>query len=125
MSTSVGVNVLRWGALATGVFYGLYNQVSISSRERLQAKQREWDHHESLIQQAKAEWAKTHPSEQPKPASSGGTLPTLPSRGPVISPAFQDRLIPKHCGANVCAAKADSQDPNADINVVLGIADEK
>ncbi|KAF9736166.1 hypothetical protein PMIN06_003794 [Paraphaeosphaeria minitans] len=92
MSTSVGVNVLRWGALATGVFYGLYNQVSISSRERLQAKQREWDHHESLIQQAKAEWAKTHPSEQ-KPASSG--------------------------------AKADSQDSNADINIVLGIADEK
>ncbi|KAF2442600.1 hypothetical protein P171DRAFT_434074 [Karstenula rhodostoma CBS 690.94] len=93
MSTSVGVNVLRWGALATGVFYGLYNQVSISSRERLQAKQREWDQHESLIQQAKAEWAKTHPSEQPKPASSG--------------------------------AKADAQDPNADLNAVLGIADEK
>ncbi|KAF1969144.1 hypothetical protein BU23DRAFT_557842 [Bimuria novae-zelandiae CBS 107.79] len=70
MSTSVGVNVLRWGALATGVFYGLYNQISISSREKMQVKQREWEHHESLIQQAKAEWAKTHPSEQLKPSSS-------------------------------------------------------
>ncbi|KAJ4345376.1 F1F0 ATP synthase subunit e, mitochondrial [Didymosphaeria variabile] len=95
MSTSVGVNVLRWGALATGVFYGLYNQVSISSRERLQAKQREWEHHESLIQQAKAEWAKTHPSEQPKASSSSS------------------------------AAKVDPKDPNADLNALLGITDEK
>ena len=71
MSTSVGVNVLRWGALATGVFYGLYNQLSISSREKLQAKQREWQHKESLIQQAKSEWAKTHAPDQLKPSSTG------------------------------------------------------
>ncbi|KAK3208623.1 hypothetical protein GRF29_77g1385347 [Pseudopithomyces chartarum] len=71
MSTSVGVNVLRWGALATGVFYGLYNQLSISSREKLQAKQREWQHKESLIQQAKAEWAKTQAPAQPKSSSTG------------------------------------------------------
>ncbi|KAJ4296198.1 F1F0 ATP synthase subunit e, mitochondrial [Kalmusia sp. IMI 367209] len=93
MSTSVGVNVLRWSALATGVFYGIYNQVSISSRERLQAKQHEYQQKESLIQQAKAEWAKTHSSEQPKQSSGG--------------------------------ANADPKDPNADLNAVLGITDEK
>ncbi|KAJ4382982.1 F1F0 ATP synthase subunit e, mitochondrial [Didymella sp. IMI 355093] len=91
MSTSVGVNVLRWSALATGLFYGAYTQLSISARERAQAEQKAYNHKESLIRQAKAEWAKSHPQEQPK--ASG--------------------------------AKADPKDPNADLNAVLGITDEK
>ncbi|KAF2252984.1 hypothetical protein BU26DRAFT_515373 [Trematosphaeria pertusa] len=66
--------------------------MSIRSRERLQQKQQEYEHKESLIRQAKAEWAKIHPSEQPKPASG---------------------------------AKADPNDPNADLNTLLGITDEK
>ncbi|KAF3001286.1 hypothetical protein E8E13_004456 [Curvularia kusanoi] len=66
MSTSVGVNVLRWSALATGLFYGAYTQLSISARERAQAEQKAYSHKESLIRQAKAEWAKQHPQEQPK-----------------------------------------------------------
>lgn len=65
--------VLRWSALATGLFYGAYTQLSISARERAQAEQKAYSHKESLIRQAKAEWAKTHPQEQPK-ASSGGTF---------------------------------------------------
>ncbi|KAF2133007.1 hypothetical protein P153DRAFT_309920 [Dothidotthia symphoricarpi CBS 119687] len=92
MSTSVGVNVLRWSALGFGVFYGAYHQMSISAREKLQAETKKYDNHQSLISQAKAEWAKTHPSEQPKPASG---------------------------------AKADPQDPNADLNTILGITDGK
>ncbi|KAF2682366.1 hypothetical protein K458DRAFT_307138 [Lentithecium fluviatile CBS 122367] len=91
MSTSVGVNVLRWSALATGLFYGAYTQLSISARERAQAKQHEYQHKESLIQQAKAEWAKKSAPAQPK---SSGT-------------------------------KADPNDPNADLNTLLGITDEK
>ena len=88
MSTSVGVNVLRWSALGLGVFYGAYHQLSISAANKLKLEQREWDRKESLIRQAKQEWAKQHPSEQPK---SGG--------------------------------KANPNDPNADLNTILGITD--
>ena len=63
--------VLRWSALATGLFYGAYTQLSISARERVQAEQKAYSHKESLIRQAKAEWARQHPQEQPK--ASGGT----------------------------------------------------
>ncbi|KAF2187196.1 hypothetical protein K469DRAFT_630143 [Zopfia rhizophila CBS 207.26] len=91
MSTAVGVNVLRWSALGFGVFYGIYHQASISARDRHANAQQEYKHKEDLISQAKAEWAKTHPSEAPK------------------SPG----------------AKADPNNPNADLNTVLGITDEK
>jgi F-type H+-transporting ATP synthase subunit e len=57
------------------VFYGAYHQLSISAREKMQAEQKEYNHKESLIRQAKAEWAKTHPSEQPKAASGGTSCP--------------------------------------------------
>lgn len=67
--------VLRWSALATGLFYGAYTQLSISAREKVQAEQKAYSHKESLIRQAKQEWAKTHPQEQPK-AASGGTSPS-------------------------------------------------
>ncbi|ORY05060.1 ATP synthase E chain-domain-containing protein [Clohesyomyces aquaticus] len=71
MSTSVGVNVLRWSALGFGVFYGFYHQLSISSRDKLAATKREYEHKQSLITQAKAEWAKQH---APATQSSGGKV---------------------------------------------------
>ncbi|KAJ4372110.1 F1F0 ATP synthase subunit e, mitochondrial [Neocucurbitaria cava] len=91
MSTSVGVNVLRWSALGFGVFYGAYHQLSLSAADKAKAAQKDFDNKQSLIRQAKDEWAKKHPSEQPK--SSG--------------------------------AKADPNDPNADLNTLLGITDSK
>ena len=94
MSTSVGVNVLRWSALGLGVFYGIYHQASISAKDKLEAAKREYQHKEALIQQARAEWAKTH--------SPSASSPTQTS-----------------------AAKADPKDPNADLNTLLGITDEK
>ncbi|KAH9878941.1 hypothetical protein J1614_002376 [Plenodomus biglobosus] len=90
MSTSVGVNVLRWSALGFGVFYGAYHQLSLSAADKAKAMQKEWERKERLIKEAKQQWAKDHPSEQPK--SSG--------------------------------AKADPNDPNADLNVLLGITDK-
>ncbi|KAH7123744.1 ATP synthase E chain-domain-containing protein [Dendryphion nanum] len=69
MSASVGVNVLRWSALGFGVFYGFYHQLSISASDRAAIAKKEFDHKQSLISQAKAEWAKSHPSEQPKSSS--------------------------------------------------------
>ncbi|KAF2790879.1 hypothetical protein K505DRAFT_281781 [Melanomma pulvis-pyrius CBS 109.77] len=88
MSTSVGLNVLRWSALGFGVFYGIYHQSSISSRDKLARAKHEFEQQQSLIQQAKAEWARSHPSEAP-----------------------------------TSSAKADPNDPNADLNAVLGITD--
>ncbi|KAH7076796.1 ATP synthase E chain-domain-containing protein, partial [Paraphoma chrysanthemicola] len=61
-----GKQVLRWSALGFGVFYGAYHQLSISARNKVNHEKQEWERKESLIRQAKAEWAKTHPSEQPK-----------------------------------------------------------
>jgi F-type H+-transporting ATP synthase subunit e len=61
--------VLRWSALGTGVFYGAYHQLSLSARDKMTAQKKEWEHKESLIRQAKQEWARTHPAQQPK--SSG------------------------------------------------------
>ncbi|KAF2106676.1 ATP synthase E chain-domain-containing protein [Lophiotrema nucula] len=79
MSTSVGVNVFRWSALGLGVFYGIYHQASISARDRLAKEKHDYDHHQSLISQAKAQWAKEHPSEQPKPS---GDKPSADPKDP-------------------------------------------
>lgn len=65
------LQVLRWSALGVGVFYGAYHQLSLTAADKAKHKQKEWDHKESLIRQAKQEWARKHPAEQPK---SGGTL---------------------------------------------------
>lgn len=64
--------MLRWSALGFGVFYGAYHQLSLSARDKAEHKRKDWEHKESLIRQAKAEWAKSHPAEQPK---AGGTQP--------------------------------------------------
>jgi len=71
MSTSVGTNVLRWSALGLGVFYGLYHQASISSREKLDKINREYKHKEDLIAKAKAEWVKKTMPADAKTASGG------------------------------------------------------
>jgi F-type H+-transporting ATP synthase subunit e len=70
--------VLRWSALGFGVFYGAYHQLSLSAADRAKAAQKDWEHKESLIRQAKQQWARDHPTEQPK--SSGGTSDLRNSR---------------------------------------------
>jgi F-type H+-transporting ATP synthase subunit e len=102
--------VLRWSALGFGVFYGAYHQLSISARNKVNHEKQEWERKESLIRQAKAEWAKTHPSEQPK--SSG--MQSLKATG-------KQRL--KGRKLTIELAKADPKDPNADLNTLLGITD--
>ncbi|EDU51015.1 mitochondrial f0 subunit e protein [Pyrenophora tritici-repentis] len=79
MSTSVGVNVLRWSALGFGVFYGAYHQLSLSAADRAKAAQKDWQHKESLIRQAKEQWARDHPSEQPKKSSGANADPKDPN----------------------------------------------
>lgn len=50
--------VLRWGALAFGVFYGFTHQTAITSRDKISAEKHEYERKEKLIREAKAAWAK-------------------------------------------------------------------
>ncbi|KAF7548453.1 hypothetical protein G7046_g8670 [Stylonectria norvegica] len=63
---STGVNVLRWSALGLGIFYGFAHQQTITSTQRSQHAQHEYEHKQKLIDQAKAEFAK---QKNPKAAS--------------------------------------------------------
>ncbi|KAI9852628.1 MAG: hypothetical protein M1838_000076 [Thelocarpon superellum] len=71
MSTSTGVNVLRYSALFAGVVYGLYHQSSLSAQQKTAQINREYQRKESLIQQAKAEYAKQRLPADKKTASGG------------------------------------------------------
>ncbi|KAI0829996.1 ATP synthase subunit E [Hypoxylon sp. FL0890] len=59
MSSTSGVNVLRYSALALGVFYGFTHQRSINAAQKAAAAQKEYEHKQHLIEQAKAEYAKS------------------------------------------------------------------
>lgn len=76
--TSQGVNVLRWGALVLGVFYGFSHQSTINSRDRAAALQHQWDRKAKLIDEAKAEYRKKMISAESKPASGGSKSSSLP-----------------------------------------------
>ncbi|KAH7359209.1 ATP synthase E chain-domain-containing protein [Plectosphaerella cucumerina] len=58
MSSASGVNVLRYTFLGLGVFYGFTHQRTITASHKAAAAQKEYDHKQKLIDQAKAEWAK-------------------------------------------------------------------
>ncbi|KAK9468977.1 hypothetical protein V1512DRAFT_202358 [Lipomyces arxii] len=64
--------VFRWTALASGVVYGGYHSFVLKSEAASRRAAAEWAHKESLISQAKAEYAKLHPS--PVVAASTNTL---------------------------------------------------
>jgi F-type H+-transporting ATP synthase subunit e len=54
------LQVLRWGALALGVFYGFSHQQAIHSRDKTAAYQAEYERKHKLIQEAKAKFAEKH-----------------------------------------------------------------
>lgn len=68
MSASPITNVLRYSALGLGVFYGFTHQRSITNTEKAAAAKREYEHKESLIAKAKAEYSKL---KNPAAASGG------------------------------------------------------
>ncbi|CAK7563454.1 MAG: F1F0 ATP synthase subunit e, mitochondrial [Sporothrix epigloea] len=70
MSSSATVNVLRYSALGLGVFYGFYHQRRITSSEKAAAAKREYEHKQSLIAQAKAEYNKI---KNPAPAAASAS----------------------------------------------------
>ncbi|KAL1843713.1 hypothetical protein VTJ49DRAFT_94 [Mycothermus thermophilus] len=66
-STNTLPKVLRYSALGLGVLYGFYHQRSITAAQKAAAAQREYEHKQKLINQAKAAYAK---SKQPAVASA-------------------------------------------------------
>ncbi|KAJ2982321.1 hypothetical protein NUW58_g6468 [Xylaria curta] len=59
MSATSGVNVLRYSALAFGVFYGFTHQRSITASQRAAAAKKDYEHKQHLINQAKAEYSRS------------------------------------------------------------------
>ncbi|KAH6670491.1 putative ATP synthase subunit E, mitochondrial [Halenospora varia] len=68
---STGVNILRWSALGAGVLYGVYHQAKLSTAAKVTAIDREYEHKQKLIQQAKAEYAKSKLPAGAKTADGG------------------------------------------------------
>ncbi|KAK6221050.1 F1F0 ATP synthase subunit e, mitochondrial [Pestalotiopsis sp. IQ-011] len=66
MSAS-GVNVLRYSALAFGVFYGLTHQRTITATSNAAHAKKEYEHQQQLIEQARAKFAE---QKNPKPLSA-------------------------------------------------------
>ncbi|KAJ9134039.1 hypothetical protein NKR23_g10438 [Pleurostoma richardsiae] len=67
MSATSGANVLRYSFLGLGILYGFSHQRSINAEQRAAAARREYEHKQHLIDQAKAEFAK---SKQPASAAA-------------------------------------------------------
>ena len=63
--------VLRWGALVLGVFYGFSHQSAIHSQDKKAAAQHAWDRKEKIIIDAKAAWAEKQAPPQPEGAAGG------------------------------------------------------
>lgn len=60
--------VLRWSALGLGLFYGVYHQAKISSKDKADAINREYQRKEDLIKKAKEEY---HKKTSPPQSGSG------------------------------------------------------
>ncbi|KAB5530422.1 ATP synthase E chain-domain-containing protein [Coniochaeta sp. 2T2.1] len=82
MSATSGVNVLRYSALAVGVAYGFYHQRTITQHVRSQQAEREYKHKEQLINQAKAEFAKSKQPVMSKVAEKAAGGPKLDLNDP-------------------------------------------
>ena len=57
-NTEKYLQVLRWSALGAGIFYGVYHQAAIKAQLKVRDIDNEYEKQQSLIQKAKAEWAK-------------------------------------------------------------------
>jgi F-type H+-transporting ATP synthase subunit e len=70
--------VLRYSALGLGVFYGFYHQRTINSSQKAAAAQREYEHKQKLINQAKEAYAKTKAAPSATAGKEGVSLPSPP-----------------------------------------------
>lgn len=65
------IQVLRYSALAFGVFYGFSHQRSINAANRVASEKRDYEHKQQLIKKAKEEFAKKK-NPAPLGSTSGG-----------------------------------------------------
>ncbi|KAK7951463.1 mitochondrial f0 subunit e [Apiospora aurea] len=114
MSASSGVNVLRYSALAFGVFYGFTHQRSITASQKAAAAQKEWAHKQHLIDQARAQYAE---SKNPK-ASSTDKSPRMCLPFLFLSKA-KEMLTPAD------TVKQDPMDPKFDLEAYLTALDKQ
>jgi len=76
----MSLQVLRYSALGAGIFYGLYHQAKLSSSAKLAAINREYEHKQSLIEKAKAEYSKKNLPPSAKTEGEDSTFDPLLSR---------------------------------------------
>ncbi|KJY00912.1 mitochondrial ATPase like protein [Zymoseptoria brevis] len=67
--SATGTNVLRWGALVFGVFYGFTHQQAIFAKDKAAEHKHEYDRKQKLIDEAKAKFAEKH-----SPKSGDGVI---------------------------------------------------
>lgn len=68
------LQVLRYAALGTGIFYGFYHQAKLTTAAKLAAADREYQHKQSLIDKAKAEFSKQNLPPSSKTEGGDSTL---------------------------------------------------
>lgn len=66
--------ILRWSSLGAGVLYGVYHQASLSTAAKLAAIDRQYEHKQKLIDQAKAEYTKSKLPESAKTSEGKSML---------------------------------------------------
>lgn len=107
--------VLRWSALAVGVFYGFSHQRGITATQRAQHEEHEYSKKQKLIDQAKLEYAK---QKNPAPASKDDG--TLRHYLPLDShTGYRARWLPFPVANFVPLVITDASDPKFDLEKLL------
>jgi F-type H+-transporting ATP synthase subunit e len=102
--------VLRWSALAFGIFYGITHQASISSKDRTAQLNREYERKRSLIQQAKEEYQRQTNPQPPQPSGQG--------KQPLSHNSFTSNGL-QNANFHLFAGKPDLEGANFDIEAYL------
>ncbi|KAK1451139.1 ATP synthase subunit E [Colletotrichum cuscutae] len=93
MSSSSGVNVLRYTALGLGVFYGFTHQRTITASQKAAAATKEYERKQKLIDQAKAEFAKKSQPVTAAAADAGATANVDPMDPKFDLEAYFNNLV--------------------------------
>ncbi|RKF61274.1 hypothetical protein OnM2_043008 [Erysiphe neolycopersici] len=83
---STGLNVLRYSVLGAGLIYGFLHQSKLSSAAKLSAINKEYQHQQALINQAKKAYAKRN---LPSSSVDGTSLNEYSRLKPIL---VQDQL---------------------------------
>ncbi|KAJ3481391.1 hypothetical protein NLG97_g7832 [Lecanicillium saksenae] len=116
---STGVNVLRWSALAGGVFYGFSHQRTITATQKADHIKHEYEKKQSLINQAKAEYAKTHKPAVTAAADDGAFcgITSMPASLPTAMPT-RDLTTTQHMLTDTIVV-TDVNSPSFDLEKFL------